>query len=37
MKPIALLFMSDSPEMRSGLARISRDLACLASTLKDCR
>ena len=37
MRTIPLLFVSDSPEMQTGLARISRDLATLASRLPQFR
>lgn len=36
-KPYPLLLMSDSPHLRSGLARITRDLATVACSLPDFR
>jgi len=37
MKPIPLLFLSDSPHLTSGLARITKDLATIASRLPEFR
>lgn len=37
MKPIPFLFLSDSPELPTGLARITKDLACLTSELPQFR
>lgn len=37
MKPIPILFLSDSAEISSGLARIARDLATLTSSLPEFR
>src|SRR3990167_6181892 len=37
MPPVPLLFLSDAPELSTGLARITRDLATLASRLPEFR
>jgi glycosyltransferase involved in cell wall biosynthesis len=37
VKQIPLLIISDSPDLRTGLSRISRDLACLASSMPEYR
>lgn len=37
MRPIPLLFLSDSPHLTSGLARITKDLATIASRLPQFR
>lgn len=37
MKPTPILFISDSPELPTGLARITKDIACLTSTLPQFR
>src|SRR6266571_4659649 len=37
MRPTPLLFLSDSPFLTTGLARITKDLACLVSTLPEFR
>ena len=37
MPPVPLLFLSDAPELPTGLARITRDLATLASRLPEFR
>lgn len=37
MPPVPLLFLSDSPELPTGLGRITRDLATLASRLPEFR
>src|SRR5579872_1989313 len=37
MPPTPLLFISDSPSLRTGLGRITRDLACLTASLPEFR
>src|SRR5574342_263773 len=37
MKPTPILFFGDSPDLRSGLGRVGRDLASLCATLPQLR